>query len=87
MATNSFKPENMLPVISLANKCKFVNVDKEGSIKRMNLTKFKEDELAINLAKASAKKLKNMGINPEENAALKARLEERRNNIFNRERT
>ena len=56
----------MLPVISLANKCKFVNVDKEGSLKRMTLTKFKEDELAINLAKASAKKFKQMGINPEE---------------------
>lgn len=56
----------MLPVISLANKCKFVNVDKEGSMRRMDLTKFREDELAINLAKASAKKMKEKGYNPEE---------------------
>ena len=69
----------MLPVISLANKCKFVNVDKEGSIKRMNLTEFQEDELALNLAKASAKKLKKMGINPEENSNLQARITERKN--------
>lgn len=48
----------------------------------MNLTKFKEDELAINLAKASAKKLKQMGINPEENAILKARFAEERKNPF-----
>jgi hypothetical protein len=55
----------MLPVISLANKCRFVNIDKEGTLKRMNLTKFKEDELAINLAKASSKKFKKMGLDAE----------------------
>lgn len=48
----------MLPILSLANKCRFVNVDKEGHVKRMALTKFNEDEMAINLAKATAKKLK-----------------------------
>jgi len=74
----------MLPVISLANKCRFVNVDKEGTLKRMNLTKFKEDELAINLAKASAKKFKKLSLNAED--AMKMRQREEKKNAFkNRE--
>ena len=74
----------MLPVISLANKCRFVNVDREGTLKRMNLTKFKEDELAINLAKASAKKFKKIGFNPED--ALKIHQQEDKKSPFkNRE--
>ena len=38
------QPSRMLPVMSLANKCKFINVvESEGVPERMELTKFKED--------------------------------------------
>ena len=40
----------MLPAISLAHKCKFINADREGTLKRMEMTRFEEDQLAINLA-------------------------------------
>ena len=56
----------MLPAISLAHKCKFINADREGTLKRMEMTRFEEDQLAINLAEVSAKKLKVLGYNPEE---------------------
>jgi hypothetical protein len=80
--TTQFRPKNMLPVMSLANKCKFVNVDKECSNRRMELTKFKEDELAVNLARASAHKLKQMGYNPEEYLGVANMHSEMRKNPF-----
>lgn len=58
-APTTFEPKRMLPALSLVNKCKFINADNENITKRLEYTRFQEDELAKNLMEAtSAHKMK-----------------------------
>lgn len=53
-APTTFEPKRMLPAISLVNKCKFINADNDNITKRLEYTRFQEDELAKNLMEATA---------------------------------
>ena len=64
--SEQFKPQRMLPIMCLANKCRFINADAEYNTKKLELTRFTEDELAQNLISSNASKLKLLGIHPED---------------------
>jgi hypothetical protein len=62
--TKLFSPLTLLPSMSLVNKCKFICADAEGVARRLELTKFDEEEMRKVLMEKKARKKQPFGINP-----------------------
>lgn len=56
----------MLPLISFSSKCKFIKADAENNCRRLEYTRFEEDELAQNLIEVNSRRMKSLALDFEE---------------------